>query len=82
MHNQYRAKHQVGPLSWDDSLQNTAQNWADGCVFEHSHGQYGEYLAKGHQSFEQAVMDWYNEVSILQHLFATSIAADISLLQT
>ena len=64
LHNQYRSKHQVGPLSWDDNLQRSAQNWADRCVWEHSNGDYGENLAKGQQSFEEAVQDWYNEVSL------------------
>eukprot|EP00877_Chromochloris_zofingiensis_P015156 jgi/Chrzof1/9895/Cz04g19290.t1 len=60
-HNSYRAKHQVAPLAWSNSLAARAQNWANGCVFQHSGS--GENLAMGHASFQQAVNDWYAEVS-------------------
>lgn len=59
-HNSYRAKHQVAPLAWSNSLAARAQNWANGCVFQHSGS--GENLAMGHASFQQAVNDWYAEV--------------------
>jgi uncharacterized protein YkwD len=62
LHNEYRAKHSVGPLAWDSTLQQFAENWAQRCVFEHSESDYGENLAKGQRSFEEAVRDWYEEV--------------------
>lgn len=40
-HNDFRAKHGAQPLTWSTDLSNTAQSWANGCKFEHSHGQYG-----------------------------------------
>lgn len=60
----YRAKHQADPLSWDADLAAGSQAWSDNCAFQHSNpnGAYGENLAMGHNSFVDAVDDWYNEV--------------------
>ncbi|KAF8267771.1 CAP domain-containing protein [Lactarius quietus] len=64
-HNQVRAKHGAVNLTWSDDLSNTAQQWADGCVFKHSDGQYGENLAAGTGDYTiaDAVGDWAAEVS-------------------
>jgi uncharacterized protein YkwD len=64
-HNSLRAKHGVPPLSWSASLANTAQAWADRCVFEHSNAGLGENLAQGTGDYSgaNAVNDWYNEIS-------------------
>lgn len=40
-HNDFRAKHGAQPLTWSNELSNTAQSWANGCKFEHSHGKFG-----------------------------------------
>jgi len=40
-HNDFRAQHGAQPLTWSSDLSATAQKWANGCKFEHSHGQYG-----------------------------------------
>lgn len=49
-HNNARARHGAGPLSWSDDLAGKAQEWANRCVFEHSGGKLGklgENLAAG-----------------------------------
>lgn len=40
-HNSVRAQHGAAPLTWSNSLSSVAQAWANGCVFQHSKGQYG-----------------------------------------
>lgn len=40
-HNEYRAKHEALPLSWNSTLAMSAQQWADRCQFIHSGGPYG-----------------------------------------
>ncbi len=64
-HNALRAKHGVPALSWSGGLADTAQAWANRCVFEHSSNGLGENLAmgtSGRQSVGQFVEDWYNEI--------------------
>ena len=34
----------IPPLEWDPTLAAYAQSWADGCVWQHSSGPYGENL--------------------------------------
>ncbi|KAI9498220.1 CAP domain-containing protein, partial [Zychaea mexicana] len=63
LHNSYRAKHSAPALTWSDTLASYAQDWADGCVFEHSQGKYGENLAMGYGDWEKAINAWYDEVS-------------------
>jgi glioma pathogenesis-related protein 2 len=62
-HNALRAKHGVPALSWSGKLANTAQEWANKCVFEHSNNGLGENLAQG-DGFPPAqfVQDWYDEI--------------------
>lgn len=64
-HNKYRGLHGSGPLSWDDSAYQYAQNNADhyDCsgVLTHTHGQFGENLAAGYSSGSSAVKAWYDE---------------------
>jgi len=59
-HNDYRAKHGAQPLTWSTELENTAQTWANGCKFEHSHGKYGENIAAGSPtlSISDAIRMW------------------------
>jgi len=42
-HNSFRALHGASPLVWNDDLAAAANNWASGCVFEHSGGQVGAF---------------------------------------
>jgi hypothetical protein len=46
LHNQYRARHGVPPLSWSSSVASTAQSYSRRCDMVHSRNQYGENLAK------------------------------------
>lgn len=68
-HNNVRAQHGAQPLTWDDNLASKAQQWANGCVFEHSGGSlgpFGENLAAGTGSdydISAAVKSWTDEVS-------------------
>jgi uncharacterized protein YkwD len=34
--NFYRSQHNASALNWNDTLVDAAQDWSDGCVFEHS----------------------------------------------
>ncbi|KIM21034.1 hypothetical protein M408DRAFT_333703 [Serendipita vermifera MAFF 305830] len=46
-HNNERANHGAAALTWADDLAQTAQAWANGCVFQHSGGPTGENLSAG-----------------------------------
>lgn len=65
LHNTKRALHGASPLSWDSTLAQYAQNYADkyDCsgLLLHSGGQYGENLAVGYQSVSSGFDAWYNE---------------------
>jgi hypothetical protein len=43
-HNKYRALHQVGALTWDDTLASYAASHASGCVFEHTGGRITSHV--------------------------------------
>lgn len=62
-HNELRYRHGVQMLTWDWSLAWNAYNYVVGCPNGHSGQQgIGENLAWGHQSFNHAMRDWYDEV--------------------
>jgi len=67
-HNDFRAKHQVGALSWDSTIEEAAMGWAnylaqDGCRLTHNRDDpYGENLFAGPSDMEEAVQGWYDEV--------------------
>lgn len=62
-HNELRYRHGVQLLTWDWSLAWNAYNWVVGCPNSHSGQQgIGENLAWGHQDFNHAMRDWYDEV--------------------
>jgi hypothetical protein len=42
-HNSVRAQHGAVPLTWNDDAAAKAQQWANGCVFQHSGGTLGPY---------------------------------------
>lgn len=42
-HNTVREQHGAVDLTWDDTLASAAQNWANGCKFQHSGGTLGPY---------------------------------------
>lgn len=60
-HNQYRAKHSAGALTWNTDMENFASTVSGKCVFEHSGGKYGENLAAGYDEDTAAVKAWYDE---------------------
>ncbi|KAG0144041.1 hypothetical protein CROQUDRAFT_672590 [Cronartium quercuum f. sp. fusiforme G11] len=57
-HNDVRTKYFTASVAWDESLAQYAQGVADTCVFEHSHGRYGENIAAGEDTLEKVVSDW------------------------
>jgi hypothetical protein len=62
-HNELRYRHGVQMLTWDWSLAWNAYNYVVGCPKGHSGQQgIGENLAWGHQDFNHAMRDWYDEV--------------------
>lgn len=42
-HNSIRAQHGAAPLTWSDQLAGKAQQWANGCKFQHSGGTLGAF---------------------------------------
>ncbi|KAL4243480.1 hypothetical protein ABKN59_001155 [Abortiporus biennis] len=68
-HNSVRAQHGATALTWSDNLASKAQQWANGCVFQHSGGSlgpFGENLAAGTGSsydIAAAVKSWTDEAS-------------------
>lgn len=61
-HGQLRAKHNVTPLVWKYELEEYAGNWVKQCNWEHSGGPYGENIALGFSSKQDAVQAWYDEI--------------------
>lgn len=70
IHNEKRAKHHAGPLTWDTTVAVAADRWASNCVFRHeSNSPYGENLymssnpSMDHKTaLKDAVSRWYAEV--------------------
>lgn len=70
-HNLVRAAHCAPPLVWSTEIATQAQAWADelarDCTFKHSHGFYGENLARGaagvYEDPREVVLFWYDEVA-------------------
>lgn len=68
-HNTIRAQHGASALTWSDELASKAQQWANGCIFQHSGGSlgpFGENLAAGTGSsydIAAAIKSWTDEVS-------------------
>jgi uncharacterized protein YkwD len=66
-HNDFRKKHGASALTWNDNLASKAQQWANGCIFEHSKGtlgKFGENLAAGTGSgytIASAIKSWTDE---------------------
>lgn len=58
----YRAKHGAPALSWDTKLAAAAQAWVDSCPSGLSDNPYGENMAWGYDSLQEAAGAWYAEV--------------------
>jgi len=65
--NVYRAQHNVPSVSWNSTLADFAQTYAQACSFEHSASQYGESIAAGYSSPGSAIDGWYRESSIYNY---------------
>ncbi|KAI9754216.1 MAG: hypothetical protein M4579_004813 [Chaenotheca gracillima] len=61
VHNMYRDQHNASALSWNTSLADFGNHWAEGCVWKHSGGPSGEDLAAGYANATAAVEAWGNE---------------------
>ncbi|KAI8094776.1 pathogenesis-related protein PRB1-2-like protein, partial [Thamnidium elegans] len=62
-HNNYRARHHVAGVRWNQDLANHAQGLSQTCVFGHSVVSTGQNIGMGYTSMEAAVDAWYDEVS-------------------
>lgn len=68
VHNDIRLQFDAQLLTWNDTLANYAQLWANHCTFEHSHGPYGENIWSSTGSTPkpavagESVKDWASEV--------------------
>jgi len=56
--NFYRSEQGVAAVTWNDTSAKYAQNWSNGCVFQHSGGPTGENLAAGYANASAAVDAW------------------------
>lgn len=74
LHNGYRANHRAPRLKWNNTLQVSAQRWADNCKFAHANQnnlafsqRYGENLyaifgrSTPSEALTNAAKTWYNE---------------------
>ena len=59
--NTYRYEHSSGYIYWNETLASYAQSYSEKCVWEHSHGPYGENLARGYPDVTSAVDAWGDE---------------------
>lgn len=62
--NFYRYEHSASYIYWNTTLAQYAQSYSENCVWEHSHGPYGENLARGYTNVTAAVDAWGNERSL------------------
>ncbi|PGH12681.1 hypothetical protein AJ80_06624 [Polytolypa hystricis UAMH7299] len=64
--NRYRSEHNARALSWNESLADSALDWADECLWKHSEveGGPGENLAMGYPNVTMAVEAWGDERDI------------------
>ncbi|OCT46507.1 extracellular SCP domain protein Pry1 [Cladophialophora carrionii] len=59
--NTYRYQHSASYLYWNETLATYAQSYSENCLWEHSHGPYGENLARGYPDVTSAVDAWGDE---------------------
>jgi recyclin-1 len=59
--NFYRYEHSASYIYWNETLAEYAQTYSEKCVWEHSHGAYGENLARGYPNVTSAVEAWGDE---------------------
>ncbi|KAM3414527.1 hypothetical protein BST61_g9686 [Cercospora zeina] len=59
--NTWRSDYLAEPVKWNDSLADYAQDWAKGCLWQHSGGPHGENLAAGFANATLAIDAWGDE---------------------
>jgi len=59
--NTFRYEHSAGYIYWNETLATYAQSYSENCVWKHSHGPYGENLARGYPNVTSAADAWGNE---------------------
>jgi uncharacterized protein YkwD len=62
LHNNYRLKHHAPKLKYSTNLQYYAQVLVNQCKMVHSNRAFGENLAWGYKTINDATDAWYNEV--------------------
>lgn len=61
-HNELRAKTGAGPLTFDRTMADYAQNHVNSCVFQHSSPHvYGENLGAGYDTVADSIEAWFDE---------------------
>lgn len=66
-HNKVRKIHQAVPMVWNQTIADYATDYLNErvtdtqCLFEHSGGPYGENLALGYSTNDDAMYAWYHE---------------------
>ena len=63
-HNSRRCLHGASDLEWSESVENSAQTWANQCDFNHENqNTYGEnlYAGSANPTSEQVLTGWYND---------------------
>jgi hypothetical protein len=68
--NTYRYEHSASYIYWNETLAAYAQSYSEQCLWQHSHGPYGENLARGFQDVITAVDAWGDERALYD--FSTS----------
>ena len=61
-HNSRRCLHATSDLTWSNSVETSAQAYADTCTFSHSTTSYGEnlYAGSANPTAEDVLNGWYN----------------------
>lgn len=59
--NFYRYEHSAPYIYWNQTLAEYAQTYSQNCLWKHSHGAYGENLARGYPNVTGAVEAWGDE---------------------
>ncbi len=69
----------IPPLTWSGTVADTAQAWANNCVFMHSGGMYGENLYAGTAPAMpgDVVDDWVNEDKNYDYATNTCSAGEV-----
>ncbi|EXJ64837.1 hypothetical protein A1O7_01175 [Cladophialophora yegresii CBS 114405] len=64
--NTYRYQHSASYVYWNETLARYAQSYSENCQWQHSHGPYGENLARGYPDVTSAVDAWGDERALYE----------------